>query len=72
MSDRHRIPLLRGVIFQVVLIAVTLVALYPLFWLVITALKSKNDYIADQFGFPTRILLETSPSPSAGAGLPVG
>lgn len=57
MSDRHRIPLLRGVIFQVVLIAVTLVALYPLFWLVITALKSKNDYIGDQFGFPTRIWL---------------
>lgn len=58
MSDRHRIPLLRGVIFQVVLIAVTLVALYPLFWLIITAIKSKADYIADQFGFPTRIWLE--------------
>ena len=58
MSGRQRTPLLRGVIFQVVLIAVSVVALYPLFWLIITALKSKADYITDQFGLPWPLALQ--------------
>jgi ABC-type glycerol-3-phosphate transport system permease component len=58
MSGRAKTPLLRGAIFQVVLIAVSLIALYPLFWLIITALKSKTDYIANQFGLPWPLALQ--------------
>jgi ABC-type glycerol-3-phosphate transport system permease component len=52
MSGGPRIPRLRSVIFQLILIAVTVIALYPLFWLVITAFKTKAAYVVDQFGLP--------------------
>jgi ABC-type glycerol-3-phosphate transport system permease component len=52
MRDRRRIPPLRRVIFQLILIVVTVIALYPLFWLLITAFKSKTDYLGNLFGLP--------------------
>jgi raffinose/stachyose/melibiose transport system permease protein len=45
------------IIKQVLLIGVTLVALYPLFWLVVTALKTQPDYLVNKYGLPAQINL---------------
>ena len=37
---------------QFLLITVTAVALYPLFWMIITALKTQPDYLINKFGLP--------------------
>ena len=45
------------IIKQILLIAVTLLALYPLFWLAVTALKAHPDYLVNKYGFPAEIHL---------------
>lgn len=37
---------------QALLIIVTIVALYPLFWMIITAFKTQTDYLLNKFGLP--------------------
>jgi ABC-type glycerol-3-phosphate transport system permease component len=40
---------------QVLLIIITLVALYPVYWMIITAFKSQPDYMLNKFGLPRTI-----------------
>jgi len=42
---------------QLLLIIVTFIALYPLYWLVATSLKSQSDYLYNKFGLPWPILM---------------
>jgi ABC-type glycerol-3-phosphate transport system permease component len=57
MRGKPGTPILRAMVFQLIMILVTLVAVYPLLWLVLTSFKSKAAYIADQFGFPWPVFL---------------
>ena len=43
------------IIRQIVLVAITLVSLYPVFFMIITALKSKEEYVYNKFNFPESI-----------------
>jgi ABC-type glycerol-3-phosphate transport system permease component len=45
------------VIKQLLLIIVTFIALYPLYWLLVTSLKSQTDYLFNKFGLPWPILM---------------
>jgi ABC-type glycerol-3-phosphate transport system permease component len=42
---------------QMLLILVTFIALYPLYWLVITAFKTQADYLVNKFGLPWPIMM---------------
>jgi ABC-type glycerol-3-phosphate transport system permease component len=58
MEGRRRMPVGRAIVFQLILIAVTLVAVFPLVWLILTAFKSKAAYIVDQFSLPWPLYLQ--------------
>jgi ABC-type glycerol-3-phosphate transport system permease component len=40
---------------QALLIIITIVALYPVYWMIITAFKSQPDYMLNKFGLPRAI-----------------
>ena len=42
---------------QALLIIVTFFALYPLFWMIITAFKTQSDYMVNKFGLPSTVML---------------
>jgi ABC-type glycerol-3-phosphate transport system permease component len=37
---------------QILLILITIIALYPIYWMTVTAFKSQPDYLVNKFGFP--------------------
>ncbi len=37
---------------QFLLIIITIIALYPIYWMIVTAFKSQPDYLVNKFGFP--------------------
>lgn len=41
---------------QALLIIVTFFALYPLFWMIITAFKTQSDYMVNKFGLPSTFM----------------
>ncbi|UCB45812.1 MAG: carbohydrate ABC transporter permease [Spirochaetota bacterium] len=42
---------------QLLLIIVAFIALYPLYWLIITAFKTQADYLVNKFGLPWPIMI---------------
>jgi ABC-type glycerol-3-phosphate transport system permease component len=42
---------------QMLLIIVAFIALYPLYWLIVTALKTQSDYLFNKFGLPWPIMM---------------
>jgi len=46
------------IVKQAILIIVTLIAIYPLFWMIITAFKTQGDYLVNKFGLPWPLALE--------------
>ncbi len=42
---------------QLLLILVTFMALYPLYWLIITAFKTQADYLVNKYGLPWPIIM---------------
>ncbi len=43
---------------QALLVLITLLALYPVYWMVVTAFKSQPDYLFNKYGFPRSFHLE--------------
>ena len=43
---------------QALLVLITLIALYPVYWMVVTAFKSQPDYLFNKYGFPHSFHLE--------------
>jgi ABC-type glycerol-3-phosphate transport system permease component len=52
MASVHTDTPSQKAIRQVLLVAVTFVALFPLYWLISTAFKTQSDYVFDKFGPP--------------------
>ena len=42
---------------QLLLIAFSMLALYPIYYMVVTAFKTREDWLHNQFGFPNPITL---------------
>ena len=43
---------------QILMVALALFSLFPVFFMINTALKSKTDYVNNRFGFPEGIALQ--------------
>jgi len=41
---------------QALLIIITFIALYPLYWMIITAFKTQSDYMVNKFGLPWPVM----------------
>lgn len=46
------------IVRQALLIIVTMMALYPIYWMFVTAFKSQPDYLYNKYGFPRTFHLE--------------
>jgi ABC-type glycerol-3-phosphate transport system permease component len=53
-----RVTVAQAVIKQVLLVLITVVALYPLFWMLITAFKTQSGYLANPYSLPWPPALE--------------
>ena len=60
------ISYMRGIIFkgvsqkvikQALLIIMTFITLYPLYWMIITAFKTQPDYLVNKFGLPSTLMI---------------
>jgi ABC-type glycerol-3-phosphate transport system permease component len=51
-TSRHITQPGQKIVRQALLIFVTVMALYPIYWMVVTALKAHPDYLVNKFGFP--------------------
>ena len=64
MAEEHRakptsrVTVGQAVVKQALLILLTLVALYPLFWMVATAFKTQGEYLANPYSLPWPLALE--------------
>ena len=52
MAEKPGASPLRTILFQLLLVLVTAAALFPLLWMLATALRGTPDYIRDPFGLP--------------------
>jgi ABC-type glycerol-3-phosphate transport system permease component len=43
------------IVKQALLIIITMMALYPIYWMIVTAFKAHPDYLVNKFGFPRSI-----------------
>jgi ABC-type glycerol-3-phosphate transport system permease component len=55
MRRINRVGLAGGAVQQVILLALTVMALFPIYFMVVTAFKRQNDYIANKFGLPSSL-----------------
>ena len=51
-ASRHITQPGQKIVRQALLIIVTVMALYPVYWMIVTAFKSHPDYLVNKFGFP--------------------
>jgi len=58
MAEKPGANLFRSILFQLLLVLVTALALFPLLWMLATSLRSTPDYMRNPFGLPWPIHLK--------------
>ena len=56
--SRHITQPGQKIVKQALLIIITLMALYPIYWMIVTAFKAHPDYLINKFGFPRSLHLD--------------